>query len=224
MRASASLAAGSVLLALLSGCGLGLMQTARTTPPGELDANVAAGYVYNQMIEERGHALTNFQLQLGLRYGVCEQLDLGASLFMGVGALLDAKYNFLPADLPLAAALQAGFGAARDIGSGATVLHLPLRAVVSYDFLSGWLIPYAGLGLGLFWILGYGGEAHADGELVGRTGSGDGLIMLSAGLALFGGTACALYVEYSWWRPVLDDPGDRFAFADNHIFMAGVRF
>jgi hypothetical protein len=47
---------------------------------------------------------------------------------------------------------------------------------------------------------------------------------VSVGLEIFGGGERSYFLEYNWWTPVLDDPGDRFAFADNHIFLAGLRF
>lgn len=215
-----------MLAILAGGCGVGLMQTGRTTPKGTMDVQVAAGYAYNHMIEERGHSFTNFPLQLGLRYGLSDRLDLGLALFMGAGALADTKVNLMPADHPLALAVQAGFGAAYDIGgSQGTVLHLPLRAVVSWDFLGGELTPYAGVGFGLFWILGYNDNTPPSEEtLADREGHGDGLLMLSAGLEIFGTGDRSYFIEYTWWKPILDDPGDRFAFAQNHFFMGGVRF
>lgn len=223
LQAAAAFALPAILAA---GCGVGLMQTARTTPEGTLDVQVAAGYAYNHMVEERGNAFTNFPVQLGLRYGLSDRLDLGLGMFMGAGGLADAKVNLMPADHPLAAAVQAGFGAAYDIGgSQATVLHLPVRALVSRDFLGGELTPYAGVGFGLFWILGYNGDEQLpSGELADRAGHGDGLLMLSVGLEILGASDPCFFVEYTWWKPVLDDPGDRFAFAQNHFFLGGVRF
>ena len=104
--------------ALFSGCGLGMLQTARTTPAGELDFFLAAGYLHNEMIEVRDFGLTNLPVNFGVRYGVTDNLDIGATLFMGAGVVPDVKYNFLPPDCQLAVSLQAGFGAAHDVFAG----------------------------------------------------------------------------------------------------------
>ena len=53
---------------------------------------------------------------------------------------------------------------------------------------------------------------------------GDGVLTVTAGLELFSRSPTRLLVEYSYFRPVLDDPGDGFAFADNHVFQVGLRF
>jgi hypothetical protein len=209
--------------ALLSGCGLGLLQTARTTPAGELDFSLAAGYMHNEMIEVRDFGLANLPVNFGVRYGATDHLDVGATVFMGLGLMPDVKYNFLPPDCPLALSLQAGFGAAYDEFAGAAVLHLPLRAMVSYE-AAGWLSPYAGVSFGLYWIFGYGEVDQSTPDLAPREGHGDGVLTVSAGLEFFSRSPARLLVEYTYFRPVLDDPGDRFAFAENHIFLLGTRF
>ena len=55
--------------AVLSGCGLGMLQTAKTTPAGELDFSLAAGYMHNEMIEVRNVGLGNLPVNFGVRYG-----------------------------------------------------------------------------------------------------------------------------------------------------------
>jgi len=82
--------------ALLSGCGLGMLQTAKTTPAGELDFSLAAGYLHNEMIEIRDVGLGNLPVNFGVRYGATDHLDVGATVFMGLGVMPDVKYNFLP--------------------------------------------------------------------------------------------------------------------------------
>jgi hypothetical protein len=210
--------------ALLSGCGQGLLQTAKTTPRGELDFCLAAGYLHNEMIEVRDVGLPNLLLNLGARYGATDQLDVGATVFMGLGVMPDVKYNFLPPGNPLAISLQAGFGAAYDTLAGATILHLPLRALVSYETAGGAITPYAGASFGLYWIFGYGDVDESTPNLAPREGHGDGVLTVTAGLELFSRSPTRLLVEYSYFRPVLDDPGDRFAFADNHMFLLGLRY
>jgi hypothetical protein len=207
----------------LSGCGLGLMQTARTTPAGELDFSLSAGYLHNEMIEVRNVGLANLPVNFSVRCGATDHLDVGATVFMGLGLLPDVKYNFLPPQSPLALSLQAGFGAAYDEFADATVLHLPLRALISYE-AAGWVTPYAGVSFGLHWIFGYGEVDEDAPDLAPREGHGDGVLSFTAGLEFFSKKPVRLLVEYTWFKPVLDDPGDRFAFAENHIFLLGTRF
>jgi len=209
---------------LLFGCGQGLLQTAKTTPAGELDFSLAAGYLHNEMIEVRDVGLANLLVNFGVRYGATDHLDIGATVFMGLGVMPDVKYNFLPRDCPLALSLQAGFGAAYDTLAGATILHLPLRALISYETAGGTVTPYAGASFGLYWIFGYAEVDESTPNLAPREGHGDGVLTVTAGLEFFSRNPTRLLVEYSYFRPVLDDPGDRFAFADNHIFLAGLRF
>lgn len=213
-----------VAVALFSGCGVGMLQTARTTPEGELDFFLAAGYMHNEMIEVRGFGLSNLPVNFGARYGVSDHLDIGATVFMGAGLLPDVKYNFLPPDCPLALSLQAGFGAAHDVFAGASVLHLPFRALVSYETAGGAITPYAGVSFGLYWIFDYGEVDESTPNLAPREGHGDGVLTVTAGLEFFSQSPTRLLLEYTYFRPVLNDPGDRFAFADNHIFQAGLRF
>ncbi len=210
--------------ALLSGCGLGLLQTARTTPAGELDFSLAAGYLHNHMIEIRDLGISNIPIGLGVRYGAGDHLDVGATVFMGLGLMPDVKYNFLPPDCPLALSLLAGFGAAYDEFAGATTLHLPFRALVSYETGGGAVTPYAGVSFGLYWIFGYGQAEEKTPDLAPREGHGDGVLSLTAGLEFFSRNPVRLLVEYTYFKPVLDDPGDRYAFAENHIFLLGTRF
>jgi hypothetical protein len=210
--------------ALFSGCGQGLLQTARTTPAGELDFSLAAGYLHNEMIEVRDVGLANLLVNFQVRYGATDHLDVGATVFMGLGVMPDVKYNFFPRDCPLALSLQAGFGAARDIYAGASVLHLPLRVLVSYETAGGTVTPYAGASFGLYWIFGYAEVDESTPNLAPREGHGDGVLAVTAGLELFSRSPTRLLVEYTYFRPVMDDPGDGFAFADNHIFQVGFRF
>jgi hypothetical protein len=174
-------------VATLSGCGLGMLQTAKTTPKGDLDFSLAIGYLHNEMTDVRGFAFTNVPLHLGLRYGLTDNLDLGAALFMGLGLMTDVKYNFLPPGNPLGISLQGGLAAAYDEMALATTIHLPARALVSYEIADGALTPYAGFSFGLYWIFGYGDNDQPDPgtNLASREGHGDGVIAASLGLEFF---------------------------------------
>jgi hypothetical protein len=207
-----------------SACGLGLMQTAKTTPAGKVRVTLANGYLYNEMVDERGSGLTNFPAQLAARYGVTDTFDVGLQVFLGGGLAGDVKYNFLDADSDLALALQVGLGAARNwfIGSTGMVFQFPLRLIFSAR-LFGLVTPYAGLGYQAMFIYGYEGD-NPELDNVARDGFGDGLLTAHLGLELFSSRRVQLLVEYTYWHPVRDDPGDRFSFVDNHIVMAGLRF
>jgi hypothetical protein len=105
--------------------------------------------------------ITNYPLQIGWRYGVNEQTDIGAELLMGGGAQLEGKYNLRPSTDPLAVAVQAGAGAAMVLGTNAEIAQVPVRGIASYDL--GDATPYLGLGLEVVWLFDYESER----ELVG---------------------------------------------------------
>ncbi len=221
-----SVAIAAVLLwaGLAAGCGAGLMQTARTTPQGTTEFKASAGYVYNFMVEERGNTPTNVPFQLGMRYGAGPRVDVGVSTFMGLGGLVDAKLNLIAGDSPLAVAVQGGLGLAGfPSDDDAAMVHVPVRAMISYDLDQRSVTPYAGLGLGMFWLFGYP-TSEGDGEPVDRAGHGDGVLLCSAGVELGGRRSRSYFLEYSYWRPVLDDQGDGYAFARNHMFLVGTRW
>jgi hypothetical protein len=215
--------AGLVVVLLASGCGLGLMQTGKTTAPGTWKTRFGGGYLHNEMVAERGRSITNYPVQIGWRYGVNEQTDVGAELLMGGGAQLDGKHNLRPSTDPLAVAVQAGAGAAHVLGTNAEIAQVPVRGIVSYDL--GEATPYLGLGLEVVWIFGY----ESDNPLppgampVGRRGHGDGNLTASAGIDLTLGTNRHLLLELAYRRPVFDDPGDGFSFVDNFVFLFGLR-
>jgi len=83
---------------LLSGCAsMSTMQTARTTPQGELGYSVGGGYVNTEMPIE-GVDTISFKapmLEVGARYGVTDKLDVGGKLTIIGTAVADAKYQFL---------------------------------------------------------------------------------------------------------------------------------
>jgi opacity protein-like surface antigen len=215
--------AGLVVVLLASGCGLGLMQTGKTTAPGTWKTRFGGGYLHNEMVAERGRSITNYPVQIGWRYGVNEQTDVGAELLMGGGAQLDGKHNLRPSTDPLAVAVQAGAGAAHVLGTNAEIAQVPVRGIVSYDL--GEATPYLGLGLEVVWIFGY----ESDNPLppgampVGRRGHGDGNLTASAGIDLTLGTNRHMLLELAYRRPVFDDPGDGFSFVDNFVFLFGLR-
>jgi opacity protein-like surface antigen len=216
-----------LLSVLIGGCGVGALQTAKTTAQGSVDFTFAGGYVYNEMVDERGNAPTNFPQHIGVRYGVTEQMDVGGGLFLLAGAVADVKYNLVHNRSPLAVSVQGGLGAAANIDPHDSVdgwlLHVPVTVRASYRLWDR-LTPYAGLGYGFCWIFDRSADTQPGERYADRAGHGDGLLMVTAGLELALTRRFAVLVEYDLWTPVVDDPGDFYAFSDNHMAFVGFRF
>jgi hypothetical protein len=119
-----------LVLASAAGCpSLSTMQTPRTVPKGQLRVAVAAEAV---SVPSSDGTLTAPQFELGLRYGLSDDWDLGAKLYF-LGAEFGVKYQFLrgPLDVALAPALSfIAFNTSGDSGQkiSAQVLyvHVPL--------------------------------------------------------------------------------------------------
>lgn len=228
MRRLSLLLAGALLA---SGCGLGTLQTAKTTPRGTLDMTVGGGFMTNEATEARGeYTADNFPQYIGLRYGVTDHLDVGARLmtFTGLGA--DVKLNLLDHRRDLALAVQAGLGAAASFSSFPVepeyqgwFLQLPLKVLVSYR-LFGRLTPYAALGYSFNWIFDRDGKRQAGERYAERAGHGDGLLSVTAGVELAVTRTFAIMVEYDFFTPVVDDAGDFYSFVDNHLVLIGFRY
>ncbi|MBW2261165.1 MAG: outer membrane beta-barrel protein [Deltaproteobacteria bacterium] len=206
-------------------CGYGLFQTARTVPRGEYRFMVAGAFQGNELIEERGVTPFNFAPQVDMRIGVADRVDLGVGLLLGPGLLVDAKANVMPPGHDLAVSISAGLGGAWDMGQvSAWLLHVPVNVIASYTF-GGKLTPYAAVGYGFFWIFGRQlSNPDPNAAYVARGGWGDGVMRLTAGLEWRIRGRFAVLVEYSYLPAVVDDPGDNFAFVDNHVAGFGARF
>ncbi len=222
-----TLAAVLFFSSYVAGCGMGVMQTAKTTEKGSVDITLGGGYLYNEMVENRGVAITNIPPYVGARFGVTNHMDLGASLFLGGGASVDTKYNFFGHGNPMALSIQAGASLAKDwFGSQSTIFMIPIHLLASYSLAGGFITPYLGLGYNDVWIFGYQGDYNPQpgDKLADRAGYGDGLLQISVGLELFSNRRVQLLMEYDCYYPLVDDPGDRFSFVTNHLFMAAARF
>ncbi|MBN2497217.1 MAG: hypothetical protein JXR96_21670 [Deltaproteobacteria bacterium] len=213
--------------ALISACGYGQMQTARTTPMGKFAFTPGLSLVVNENVDERGVCLGNVAPQNGLRYGLSDHVDIGVSQFMFIGLLVDAKVNVLPADLDFALALRGGFGAAYDPwgfmeDTTAWVLHVPIYLIASYT-IADRFTPYTSFGYSIFWILGQGIERDPRTTYPEREGYGDGLLRFNGGFEIKIVEMVALLAEYSYWWVVHDDPGDFYSIIDSHVAGVGVK-
>ncbi len=228
MRRRALLLAG---LLLASGCGLGTLQTAKTTPRGTFATIVGGGFLYNDSTAEReSYTLDNFPQYIAMRYGVTHKLDVGAKLFYFTGALADVKYNLMDHRSPLAVSLQAGLGGVASFSNfpiqpeyQGWFLHLPLTVLVSYELL-GRLTPYAALGYSFNWVFDRNVKKKAGEQYAERAGHGDGNLSVAVGLEVAVTRTFAILVEYDFYTPVVDDPGDFFSFVDNHLVLVGFKY
>ncbi len=219
-----------VLLLLLTGCAsLGRFGTARSVPPGDTDVWVALGYVHNRNVAERGVGTGNLPIEVGARHGVTEHLDLGLQTFLGLGGLLDAKYSLLGPENPLALAGTLGLGASAVMGSGESVLHVPVVLQASYR-IGTRVTPYAGVGYGAFWIFSDEKlEAPTTGsgttfKEAARAGHGDGLLLLSVGVEVKLASKVRLLAQYGFVRELVSDRGDKFTFVPSQSFLLGAQF
>lgn len=220
-----------LIAALAGGCGFGALQTARPTPRGALDVTLGWGVVYNETVARRakeggsGLGFANFPIEANFRYGLTHRVDLGLKLFYVAGVLLDTKVNLLSPENRWALSLRAGFGGAKDLvqREDAGFVHLPVILSASYDLRCG-LTPYVALGYELYWIFGRDKADTPAVDYVERKGYGDHLLTATAGLQYRFNRYVALLLEYTFWQPVVDDPGDFFSFVQNHVVLLGVSF
>ena len=57
-----------------------------------------------------------------------------------------------------------------------------------------------------------------------RPWHGDGLAMLHIGFEAAPTQHTAFVLEYGYLRSIVEDPGDRYEFATNHLFLTGIQF
>ncbi len=225
MRVTAHFLTLLLLLSILTGCGVGVLQTAKTTPKGTLDITLGTGFLYNEMVAERGASPGNFIQAINFRTGLTDNLDMGARLFFMTGALVDLKYNLMPKDSPLAVSLQGGLGGGYDVlgDDEAGALHLPLNVLLSYQ-PSGKVTPYMAVGYGFYWIFGREPMPREGVQYAARAGHGDGLLQIAIGLKQAFNDEFALLLEYNLYKALVDDPGDGYAFTDSHLMQVGFSF
>ena len=221
------MSAGS-LSVFVGGCGLSQLQTARTVPPGAWRTTIGAGFAYNRLIKERENLVlpvSNVPVEIAVRHGINDQVDVGLRTFMGLGALADAKWNLLPVDGRAALAVASGGGVAADPGGTerlAWIAHIPISVIASTE-LTRLITPYAAIGYRSFWIFNYGPPPEPGSRYAARSWTGDGVVLAQFGVELSTPGGRAFLLEYGYERPVVDDPGDSFSFVPTHLFSVGFR-
>jgi hypothetical protein len=211
----------SVLSAALAcGCSFGSFQTAHTQVPATVSVTPGVAQVFNEIDDQEGRGvLTNVGLQLGARVGITERLDAGLGSFLQSGVKVDAKLNVLDPRQKLAFAprLGAGYRGARK------VWLLEGGAITSYRVSEGFE-PYLGLTFANHWIEPEQPQMGLPPNVVGRSGTGDGLLQLSLGVELVLSRHVAVLAEYGHWFVMNNDPGDYYRFLPTNIGGLALRF
>jgi hypothetical protein len=228
----------ALALALLSsGCGFPQLQTARTVPPGATRVTIGKTVITSDLrngrappsieprIEEAANPIVG-PLEIEVRRGVSDQVDIGARLLFGVGLLADVKLNLLPREWPAALAIAGGVGGA--IGpassspSAAYIVHVPLSLLASVD-LASWFTPYVSVGYRGFWMWGADDPTLPGTSYTSPEGRGEGLLMFNFGLELRRTSGRGVLVEYGYMSPLWSDPGHGYHFISSHIISIGFR-
>lgn len=203
----------AIALVSSAGCGLTRLQTARTVPRGETQRTIAISLIHAGDRGFSAEGIPFIPIDFMVRHGFSDHVDMGIRTFVGLGLLGDLKWNLLSPERRTALSISGGFGAAAAEGA---IIHVPLTVSVSHA-VRPWFTPYAAVGYGTYWILDYAnpepGVSYAP-----RTGTGDGLLMLHAGVELSTWSGRAVMFEYSVGFPIVDDPGDFYQFATNQFF------
>ncbi len=201
------------------GCGMGMLQTARPTPRGVIEAFAGSGAVANDVVKERtGNDAIWSVAEVGTRVGLTDHLDIGGKLQHFPGGLLEVKYNFLEPDNPLALSLRGGLGGS--IGTMGAALHVPVSVGISYDWA--YVAPYAHLGWSQFWFFKGEPEDAETVDYMDREGHGDGVLRATGGLRIIVNKYLSFYAEYNYWKPLLDYEGDFYRFDDTHAVLGGI--
>ncbi|HKY38714.1 MAG TPA: hypothetical protein VJN18_22380 [Polyangiaceae bacterium] len=206
--------------ALVSGCSFGTFQTAHTQAPATVSVTPGATYVSNAIDDQQGRGpLTNAGAQLGARVGITEHVDAGVGSFLLSGLKADVKVNVLGPHQNFAIAPR--FGAGGRLGR--EIWMLEGGAIASY-LLFERFEPYLGLTFANHWIEPDPPLGPLPPNVVGKSGTGDGLLQLSLGVELVATRHFAVLAEYGHWFVLHDDPGDFYRFLATNVVGVAMRF
>jgi hypothetical protein len=210
-----------VMATVISGCGLGVLQTARPVARGVIEATGGTGMMANDVVKAKTDSSISWSFaELGTRLGLTDHLDVGGRIQFFPGGLLDFRYNFLAPNDPLALSISGGIGGS--VGTSGAALHVPLSVGVSYDWPN--VSPYAHLGWSHFWFFKGEPDDFETVDYVDKKGHGDGILRSTAGVRFKVGDMVLLYLEYNYWLPLLNDEGDFYKFDDTHVALIGLGF
>lgn len=204
---------------LTTACSFGAFQTAHTQAPSTVSVTPGVARVLNRIDDRNGRNLaTNLGAQLGGRVGLTQRVDAGLGSFLAYGVKADVKVNLLERHQRLAIAPRLGAG----LRAGRTVGMLEGGAIASYRLFDR-LEPYLGLSFANHWVSAERPQQPLPPNVVGRSGTGDGLLQLSLGLELLLSDHVALLGEYGHWFPLNNDPGDFYTFVPTNIAGVALR-
>ena len=204
---------------LASGCSFGAFQTAHTQAPASVSITPGVAQVFNRIDNQHGRDLTtNVGAQLGGRVGITNRVDAGLGTFMFSGVKADLKVNLLERHQRLAIAPRVGAG----FRWQRSVAMLEGGAIASYRLSDGFE-PYLGLTFANHWIEPKPPVQPLPPNVVGRRGTGDGLLQLSLGVELKLSDHVAILGEYGHWFPLNNDPGDFYTFVPTNIAGLALR-
>jgi hypothetical protein len=204
---------------LTSGCSFGAFQTAHTQAPSTASVTPGVAQLFNRIDDQQGRgAATNLGAQLGARVGVSQRVDVGLGSFLLSGVKADVKVNLLERHqrLALSPRLGAGYRLERSVGM------LEGGAIASYRLFDKFE-PYLGLTFANHWIEPEPPPGPLPSNVVGRSGTGDGLLQLNLGVELMLSEHVALLGEYGHWFPLNNDPGDFYTFVPSNIAGVALR-
>ncbi len=204
----------------VSGCSFGSFQTAHTQAPATLSVTPGVAQVFNRIDDQQGRGgVINTGAQLGARVGITQRLDAGIGSFLLTGVKLDAKVNVLDPHEKFALAPRLGVGGRL---SGREVWMVEGGAISSYR-VSDSFEPYLGLTFANHWLAPEPPPGMLPSNVVGKSGSGDGLLQLNLGVELKLSNHVALLAEYGHWFVLQDDPGDFYRFLPTNIAGIALR-
>lgn len=225
---STRLAKGLSLLVgalLFAGCAMSPVRTARTIPAGQVDVSVAVSFLANENLKESVDSPVWPLLQFQVHVGLSESIDLSVETFNGFGLFTDVKYAFLPPESRFGLAVTGGLGGTATGGgilSGGSIVGTRAGVVSEYRVSEGEeeVSFHLGASLADLWFFGWDKpESESPNPSVARTYSGDGVLMVTGGISF---ASNFVAIDYTYWAPVFNDPGDYYGFVDSHLL--GVAF